>query len=116
MRRVLIIAAALAGLAGPALAGDPDYQEGSASHDYGYAGYTPRHESGGYERGYAFGSSSGYGYGGGYGPTGYAYPSRAPGYGYGYGHGYGYGRGQGGRRHGSRRHHCGCYYYDDDYR
>jgi hypothetical protein len=128
MKRLLIIAAALVSVAGPALAADSDYQEGSASRDYGYAGSTPRHDEGG--RGYVRSYGYGYGYGGyddSRAQTGYAWPAQAPGYGYG-GYGYsgyaggGYGYAPYGQayqrsyagRHG--RHRCGCYYYDDDYR
>jgi hypothetical protein len=151
MRRLLTIAVALAGLAGPALAGDADYQEGSASRDYGYVGYPAGHGYGGYggyDRGYGYGFGLGFGYGGGYardygyGPSGYPPPAYPTGYGYGghggygyagygngyapYGYagygngyapyGYAYGRGSWGGRRAWRRHRCGCYYYDDDYR
>ena len=127
MKRVLILAVALAGFAGAAVAGDSDYQEGSSSRDYGYVGYAPRgYDGAGYGyRGYGYSdygySNYGYPNSGSYRPS-YSYSDGYSGDGYGYRDGYGYGPSayDGGRsryRH-TRRQRCGCRYryYDDDYR
>ena len=85
MKRLLIAAAALASLAGSAQAQDSNYQEGSASRDYGYVGYASSSRHG--ERWSSYG-----GYGG-QSPS-YGYRSSAPAYGSdGYGRSYGYGQG-----------------------
>jgi hypothetical protein len=119
MIRHLIIAAALAGMAGAAAAEGADYayQEGSSSYDYGYVGYPQSRGHYGdwwnwgraptYARGRA-----GYAYGG-YEAGSYGYDRRAPAYGDGY---------RDRERERSTRPsryrrdgRCGCSDYDDDY-
>ncbi len=47
MKRIVLVAALTACLAGPALAdSDHDFQESGSSHDFGYDGYAPRGHGG----------------------------------------------------------------------
>ena len=129
--RQLLIAAALAALATPALAqSDSYYQEPSASHDFGYNGQAYRNRTFGAWAGGGYRSYRPSPYGDGYGHGAFA-PRGYGGYG-GYSSGYDYGRGRGEygysgyryteygyRSYGYRRHHyrrgCGCSAPDDDY-
>ena len=121
MKHLLIAAAAFASLSVPALAQDSDYQETSASHDYGYASYGDR-------GGRSYGSWSSYSASRGYAYDGYADDGGYPGYSrqaYGPGYSNRYGRSRGAsargdgrwrdaRRYRYRHHGCGCSGYRDD--